>query len=119
MPSRRRDVIPLPGSKPEPVHPLEAINNDPGKRKGRRRRAPQTAEDPRDEVMRTVIERVQAMNAQLGTLTDRLTIALVQVEWLRRKVLALETAAAGPQTPAGDVAAPGADRSDVPTPGSP
>jgi hypothetical protein len=113
-PSRRRDVIPLPGAKPEPVHPLEAL--DPrAARKGRRRRSPGPESDPRDEFLIQLLRRVQDLDAQLGALTDRFTIALVQVEWLRRKVLGLETALAGPQEPAGAVAVPGADRSDVPT----
>jgi hypothetical protein len=116
MPSRRNpDVLPLVEPKPPAEHPLADL--DPGAaRKGRRRRSPgPEIPDLRDEFAIQLLRRVQDLDAQLGALADRFQIALVQIELLRRKVLALETAAQARQGPAGAVHAPEADRSDVPT----
>jgi hypothetical protein len=104
-PSRRDpDVLRLPGTDPPAEHPLAAL--DPGKRKGRRRRAPQPAEeDPRDRMMLAMLEQIQTLNGQVAELGERLQLALIRVQLNHRRLEALEAAAAGPQEPPGAIGA--------------
>jgi hypothetical protein len=84
-----RDILRLPGAGPPAAHPLEALN-DPGKRKGRRRRSP-GPEDPRDAFLVALLERVQQLNGEVEELTRRVQLGAIQDQLLIRKIERLES----------------------------
>jgi hypothetical protein len=114
-PSRRRDVLPLVEPKPPAEHPIEALNSGKARRsRSRRGRAPGPETDPRDEAMLMVIRHVQGVNGRLDELGERLQLALIEAQVLRRRIERLEARVLeAVQEPPGATDATKPDRSDV------
>jgi hypothetical protein len=108
-PSRRDpDVLRMPGSKPEPVHPLGDLDGTGKAKKGRRRRAaPGPAEeDPRDRMMLLMLERIQQLNSAVAELSERVLLGAVRDQVHLRRIERLEERVLeAVQTPPGAIGA--------------